>query len=134
MKRHEFVKKVLIGGIGLLFTNQLSFAYEGNSKKSATKNKNDKIKEKIFAILVNLYWVKESEYATFLWDIHLVRDMGMDSLDIVEFVMEVEQAFDRKIPDSILEKLVTVNDMVDYIGKGKIPEGKSELVRKMKGQ
>jgi acyl carrier protein len=120
MKRHEFVKKVLIGGIGLLFTNQLSFAYEGNSKKSATKNKNDKIKEKIFAILVNLYWVKESEYATFLWDIHLVRDMGMDSLDIVEFVMEVEQAFDRKIPDSILEKLVTVNDMVDYIGKGKI--------------
>ena len=44
-----------------------------------------------------------------------VNDLGADSLDVVEFVMEVEKEFDITIPDDAAAKLVTVGDAVKYI-------------------
>lgn len=44
-----------------------------------------------------------------------VNDLGADSLDVVEFVMEVEKAFDVEIPDEEAGKLQTVGDAVKYI-------------------
>ena len=44
-------------------------------------------------------------------------DLGADSLDIVELVMAFEEAFDIEIPDEDAEKIRTVQDAVDYIGK-----------------
>ncbi len=44
-----------------------------------------------------------------------INDLGADSLDIVELVMEFEDAFDINIPDEDAEKIQTVGDAVNYI-------------------
>ncbi|MBI3097988.1 MAG: acyl carrier protein [Planctomycetes bacterium] len=44
-----------------------------------------------------------------------INDLGADSLDTVELVMEIEEAFDLSIPDEDAEKIQTVGDAVKYI-------------------
>jgi len=44
-----------------------------------------------------------------------INDLGADSLDQVELVMEFEQKFDMEIPDEEAEKIQTVGDAVRYI-------------------
>ncbi|RDU62660.1 acyl carrier protein [Helicobacter sp. MIT 14-3879] len=48
-----------------------------------------------------------------------VDDLGADSLDVVELVMELENKFSVEIPDEEAEKISTVKDVVDYIEKNK---------------
>ena len=48
-----------------------------------------------------------------------VNDLGADSLDVVEFVMEVEKEFDVEIPDDKAGELQTVGDAVKYIEENK---------------
>ena len=44
-----------------------------------------------------------------------IDDLGADSLDTVELVMALEEEFDIEIPDEAAEKILTVQDTVDYI-------------------
>lgn len=44
-----------------------------------------------------------------------VDDLGADSLDPVELVMAMEEAFDTEIPDEVAEKIIKVQDAVDHI-------------------
>jgi acyl carrier protein len=44
-----------------------------------------------------------------------VNDLGAGSLDTVELVMEIEDAFDLSIPDEAAEKIQTVGDAIKYI-------------------
>jgi acyl carrier protein len=46
-----------------------------------------------------------------------IDDLGADSLDTVELVMAFEEAFEIEIPDEDAEKIRTVQDAIDYIGK-----------------
>jgi acyl carrier protein len=46
-----------------------------------------------------------------------VDDLGADSLDLVELIMAMEESFDIEIPDEDAEKIVTVQDAVDYVNK-----------------
>ncbi|GAB6431188.1 acyl carrier protein [Bacillus cereus] len=46
-------------------------------------------------------------------------DLGADSLDIVEFVMQLEDEFDVEIPDEEAENLTTVGDVVAYLENNK---------------
>jgi acyl carrier protein len=46
---------------------------------------------------------------------HFVNDMGADSLDVVELVMQIEENFGVSIPDDKADKLQTVGDVVQYI-------------------
>lgn len=48
-------------------------------------------------------------------DANLRNDLGVDSLDAVEIIMCIEKKFDISIPDDVVEKLGTVNDIVDYL-------------------
>jgi acyl carrier protein len=48
-------------------------------------------------------------------DSQIINDLGADSLDIVTLLMELEDEFGGEIPDEDAEKLVTVQDVVDYI-------------------
>jgi len=48
-----------------------------------------------------------------------VDDLGADSLDLVELIMSMEEEFDIDIPDEEAEKLVTVQDALNYIDKRK---------------
>jgi acyl carrier protein len=50
---------------------------------------------------------------------NFVNDLGADSLDTVELVMALEEAFDMEIPDEEAEKIQTVGQAVDYIQKHK---------------
>ncbi len=43
------------------------------------------------------------------------KDLNADSLDVVEFIMALEEKFDIKIPDEEAEKIKIVQDVVDYI-------------------
>lgn len=47
-----------------------------------------------------------------------VNDLGADSLDTVELVMELEEEFDINIPDDAAEKIQTVGQAVDFIDAG----------------
>lgn len=44
-----------------------------------------------------------------------VDDLGADSLDLVELIMAMEEAFDTEIPDEVAEKITTVQDAVKHI-------------------
>ncbi|CAH2573962.1 Acyl carrier protein [Planktothrix rubescens] len=61
---------------------------------------------------------------------NFAEDLGADSLDIVELVMSLEEEFGIEIPDEDAEKILTVQEVVDYIeSKGrttKIPKKKTE--------
>jgi len=46
-----------------------------------------------------------------------VDDLGADSLDLVELIMAMEEAFEVEIPDEDAEKIVTVQDAIDYVDK-----------------
>ena len=46
---------------------------------------------------------------------HFVNDLGADSLDTVELVMELEEEFDINIPDDVAEKIQTVGQAIDFI-------------------
>jgi len=68
----------------------------------------DKVKE----IIVDQLGVTED---TVVADASFIDDLGADSLDIVELIMALEEEFDLEIPDAEAEKIVTVNDVVEYI-------------------
>ncbi|QER42420.1 acyl carrier protein [Thermodesulfobacterium sp. TA1] len=44
-----------------------------------------------------------------------IEDLGADSLDLVELVMAMEEAFGMEVPDEDAEKLRTVQDVIDYV-------------------
>jgi len=46
-----------------------------------------------------------------------VDDLGADSLDLVELIMAMEEAFGIEIPDEVAEKITTVQDAIDYVQK-----------------
>jgi acyl carrier protein len=47
----------------------------------------------------------------------LVEDLGADSLDKVEIIMDIENEFDLTIPDKDAEKFETVKDILDFLSK-----------------
>ena len=45
----------------------------------------------------------------------IIEDLGADSLDVVELVMDLEEKFEVEIPDSEAEKLKTIQDVVTFV-------------------
>ncbi len=50
----------------------------------------------------------------------IIDDLGADSLDQVELVMALEEAFEIEVPDEVAEKMTTVGNVVDYLHEGGI--------------
>ena len=48
-------------------------------------------------------------------DANFVDDLGADSLDIVELIMAMEEEFEMEIPDEEAEKILTVQNAIDYV-------------------
>lgn len=70
------------------------------------------MEEKVKAIIVDKLGVDEAdvvETASF------TQDLGADSLDTVELIMEFEKEFGITIPDDDAEKITTVGDAISYI-------------------
>ena len=70
------------------------------------------IAEKVKSIIVDKLGVEESEVTA---EASFTNDLGADSLDTVELIMEFEKEFNIAIPDEQAEKIGTVGDAVTYI-------------------
>ena len=70
------------------------------------------IKSRVIAIIVDKLGVEESEVTP---TASFTNDLGADSLDTVELIMEFEKEFNIAIPDDQAEKIGTVGDAVSYI-------------------
>ena len=70
----------------------------------------DKVKD----VIVDKLGVEED---TIKSEAHFVNDLGADSLDTVELIMEFEEEFGIEIPDDDAEKITTVGSAVEYIEK-----------------
>ncbi|HZX75096.1 MAG TPA: acyl carrier protein [Cyclobacteriaceae bacterium] len=70
------------------------------------------IQKKVTSILIDKLGISDSEITP---DANFVKDLGIDSLDYAELVMEFEQTFDIKIPDDDAERLQTISQAVGYI-------------------
>ena len=70
------------------------------------------IATKVKAIIVEKLGVEEDDITD---DASFTNDLGADSLDTVELIMEFEKEFDITIPDEDAEKIATVGDAVSYV-------------------
>ena len=70
------------------------------------------IKSKVVTIIVDKLGVEESEVTN---EASFTNDLGADSLDTVELIMEFEKEFNIAIPDDQAEKIATVGQAIDYI-------------------
>ena len=70
------------------------------------------IEERVRDLIVEQLGVNAEQVTT---DASFVDDLGADSLDTVELVMEFEDEFETSIPDDQAEKIQTVGQAIDYI-------------------
>ena len=74
------------------------------------------IAARVKAIIVDKLGVEESEVTN---EASFTNDLGADSLDTVELIMEFEKEFGVNIPDDQAEKIATVGDAISYIEANK---------------
>ncbi|MBE3570588.1 MAG: acyl carrier protein [Bacillales bacterium] len=72
----------------------------------------DDVLERVTKIVVDRLGVEASQVTL---DASFKEDLGADSLDVVELVMELEDEFEMEISDEEAEKIATVGDAVNYI-------------------
>lgn len=72
----------------------------------------NKIQKTITDILVNKIGLEASEVTM---DANITKDLGIDSLDYAELIMEFEQAFDIKINDQDTEGLATIGELISFL-------------------
>ena len=71
---------------------------------------------KVKEVIIDKLGVEED---TIKSEAHFVNDLGADSLDTVELIMEFEEEFNIEIPDEDAEKMRTVADVVTYVSGSK---------------
>ena len=74
------------------------------------------ISSKVKAIIVDKLVIDESEVTD---DSNFMSDLGADSLDTVELIMEFEEEFSIEIPDEDAENITTVSSAIKYIDEHK---------------
>ncbi|MEA3446648.1 MAG: acyl carrier protein [Bacteroidota bacterium] len=72
------------------------------------------IEQKVRAIIIDKLGVEEDEVTS---EASFTNDLGADSLDTVELIMEFEKEFDISIPDDMAESIGTVGDAIKFIEK-----------------
>ena len=70
------------------------------------------VESKVKSIIVDKLGVDEEEVTH---DANFTNDLGADSLDTVELIMEFEKEFDISIPDEDAEEIATVGNAVEYL-------------------
>ena len=103
----ENIAKEIYELMGRIHTSESS-----SSNRQVRSNNDDYIKNRVMNIISEKLGIDRE-------DIHLysrlVENLGADSLDAVELIMEMENEFDITIPDSVAEKIRTVGDIISYI-------------------
>ncbi|WP_373842931.1 acyl carrier protein [Limosilactobacillus sp.] len=75
-------------------------------------NKRKEIFDKVSEIVADHFDVDRAKITD---DLNLKTDLDADSIDFVEFVLELEDTFNEQIDDDEAEKLSTIGEVVDYI-------------------
>ncbi|HBI47318.1 MAG TPA: acyl carrier protein [Smithella sp.] len=70
------------------------------------------LEEKVIKLVVEQLDVTKEQCVL---EASFIDDLGADSLDIVELLMEMEEAFGVEIADEELEKIVTIKDVIDFL-------------------
>jgi len=70
------------------------------------------LEEKVISIIMEQLDVTREECVV---EASFIDDLGADSLDLVELIMEMEETFDVQIADNELEKIRTIGDVLDYL-------------------
>lgn len=70
------------------------------------------VEEKLFNLIE-----KEFDIHDINKDMNIQKDFNVDSISLLEFIMDIEEEFDIEIEDEDLESLETVGDLVSYIEK-----------------
>jgi acyl carrier protein len=81
-------------------------------QRGSVEEKSMGLDERITEIIVTQLGATAAEIVP---EASFIDDLGADSLDIVELVMAMEEAFDIEIPDDDAEKLQTIGDAVGYL-------------------
>lgn len=74
------------------------------------------IEEQVIVVIMEQLEVTREECIP---DASFIEDLGADSLDLVELIMELEENFGIKITDEELEKIRTIQDITDFIKRKK---------------
>jgi acyl carrier protein len=74
--------------------------------------KMDELRQKVKEIIVKKLGVEESQITD---EASFTKDLGADSLDTVELIMEFEKEFNVQIEDSQAEKIQTVGDVINFL-------------------
>jgi acyl carrier protein len=72
------------------------------------------VEERVIDIVAEQLGVEKDKITR---ETHFVNDLGADSLDTVELVMELEEEFDISIPEDQAEKIQRVGEAIEYIEK-----------------
>lgn len=72
--------------------------------------------ERISTMIIERFGVDAEKVSR---DLTFQEDLGADSLDVVELIMEMEDVFSIQISDEDAEKITTIGDAVDYINNNK---------------
>ena len=72
----------------------------------------DEVFAKVRKVVAEVFKVEESQISL---DTKFMDDLKAESLDIITLLMEFEEAFDKTIPDEDAEKLLSVQDAVNYV-------------------
>ena len=67
--------------------------------------------EKIRAMICEQYEIDEDEVTPET----ALEDLNFDSLDMIEIAMDIEDEFNVEVPDEVLEKFVTIGDIVEFL-------------------
>ena len=94
-------------GVGMIY-----FASLFNKSNLNKRKMSQSIEEKVWKIIVERLGVDESEVTL---EASFTNDLGADSLDTVELIMELEKEFNISIPDEQAEQIQTVGDAVSYL-------------------
>jgi len=87
---------------------------ERNPEESAGEKKKDRIYDDIIAMVVRMTTLSPTDVTP---ETDILYDMGLDSLQVYELVVDLEDGYDIRLPDEDLEKIHTVQDVVDLVYK-----------------
>ncbi len=77
-------------------------------------NLREKVKEDVIRIMAETLEISPEEITS---DLSFNTDLPFDSLQLYEFVIDVEETYNVRLPDELLDQVKTVDDMIDVVVK-----------------